>query len=63
MQAKGDRTPVPYFWGGQALVGTDTGHVLASTDAERQQWRPVCRVPAPVLCMALPGQSPSSIMH
>lgn len=62
-QAKGTRTPVPYFCGGQALLGTDTGQLLAAGDAGRREWRPVCRVPHPILCMAAPGQSPSSIMH
>lgn len=62
-QAKGGCTPVPFFWGGQALVGTDTGHLLAAADGERQHWRAVCQAPAPILCMAAAGQSPSSIMH
>lgn len=63
LQAKGSRTPVPYFVDGQALLGTATGHLLASDDAERRSWRIVDHLPHPILCMCAPGQSPSSVMH
>jgi hypothetical protein len=62
-EAKGSRTPVPYFANGQALLGTATGHLLASDYAERRTWRAVCRLPHPILCMCAPRQSPSSVMH
>ncbi|KAL4853788.1 hypothetical protein ACK3TF_005276 [Chlorella vulgaris] len=62
-KAKGSRTPVPFFHGSQALVGTDGGHLLASDDPGRQQWRLMCRLPHPVTCMVAPGQSCSSVMH
>ena len=54
---------MPYFADGQALLGTAAGHLLASGDAGRQSWRIVRRLPHPILCMAAPGQSPSSVMH
>lgn len=63
VQAKGSRTPVPFFHGSQALVGTDGGHLLASDDPDRQQWRLMCRLPHPVTCMVALGQSCSSVMH
>lgn len=63
LQARGSCTPVPYFAGGQALVGTDTGHLLGAEGGDRRRWRPMCRLPHPITCVAAPGQSPSSIMH
>ena len=62
-QARGGRTPVPYFLSGEALLGTSAGDLLAAADAARASWRRVCAVPHPITCMAAPGQSPSSVMH
>lgn len=45
------------------MLGTDTGHLLASSDPDRLHWEIVARLPHSVLCMAAPGQSPSSVMH
>lgn len=62
--AKGGRTPVPFFAGGLALLGTATGHLLGAADGARREWRVLCGVPAQITCMAAPGQqSPSSVMH
>lgn len=53
-------TPVPYFWGGAAALGTDSGEILV---AEGARWAVAARVGAPITCLAAPGQSPSSVMH
>ena len=66
MQARGRYTPVPYFLAGEALLGTDSGRVLGCSpgaDGSRSGWRELLRLPAPVLCFASAGQSPSSVMH
>lgn len=61
--AKGGLTPVPYFGGGLALLGTATGHLLGAADGARRAWRVLCAVPTQVTCLAAPGRSPSSVMH
>lgn len=62
-QALGSRTPVPFFWEDQAMLGTATGHLLGAADVERKQWRVLASLPQPILCMAAPGHSPSTVMH
>lgn len=62
-ETKGQMTPVPYFWDGNALLGTDTGHIVISEDPERSSWNVAIDIGAPVVCMAASGQSPSSVMH
>lgn len=61
--AKGKITPVPYFLDGNALLGTDTGYILVSRDKERRKWEVLCQLPAPIVCLAAPERSPSSVMH
>lgn len=63
VQALGSRTPVPYFFAGQALLGTGTGSLLGASDDARREWSVVDHLLHPICCMVAPGQSPSSVMH
>jgi hypothetical protein len=57
-------TPVPFFLGEKAALGTDSGAILvAEGDGSEGRWAVAAQVGAPITCMATPGLSPSSVMH
>lgn len=60
---KGGHTPVPYFMQEGALLGSDTGDIIACKDVSHGGWRKLCEVPGHITTITVKDRSPSSVTH